>query len=51
MSAMLIPRVKPGHSHFVFQLLEMQQQLAVAVSTDRKKDTMIEQLDRVSACL
>jgi len=28
-------------------LLENQQQLAVAVSADRKKDAMIEQLDKV----
>ena len=28
-------------------MLELQQNLAVAVSTDRKKDVMIEQLDRV----
>jgi hypothetical protein len=27
--------------------MEVQQQLAVAVSTDRKKDLMIEQLDKV----
>ena len=32
----------------LFQLLEVQQQLAVAVNTDRKKDAMIEQLDKVS---
>ena len=31
-----------------FQLLEVQQQLAVAVSAERKKDAMIEQLDKVS---
>ena len=30
------------------QLLEVQQQLAVAVSAERKKDAMIEQLDKVS---
>jgi len=30
------------------QVLELQQNLAVAVSTDRKKDVMIEQLDRVT---
>lgn len=29
------------------QLLEVQQQLAVAVSAERKKDAMIEQLDKV----
>ena len=29
------------------KLLETQQQLAVAISTDRKKDVMIEQLDKV----
>ena len=29
-------------------MLELQQNLAVAVSTDRKKDVMIEQLDRVT---
>lgn len=29
------------------QLLEAQQQLAVAVSAERKKDAMIEQLDKV----
>ena len=29
------------------QILEMQQQLAVAVATDRKKAIMIEQLDKV----
>ena len=29
-------------------MLELQQQLAVAISTDRKKDAMIEQLDKVS---
>lgn len=29
------------------QILELQQQLAVSVSTDRKKDMMIEQLDKV----
>ena len=28
-------------------MLELQQQLAVAVSTDRKKETMIEHLDKV----
>jgi len=28
-------------------LLEVQQQLAVAVSAERKKDAMIEQLDKV----
>ena len=32
---------------FSFQNLELQQQLAVAVSTDRKKDGMIQQLDKV----
>jgi len=31
-----------------YQVLELQQNLAVAVSTDRKKDVMIEQLDRVT---
>ena len=30
-----------------FQLLETQQELAVAVSADRKKDVMINQLDKV----
>jgi hypothetical protein len=30
-----------------FQLLEIQQQLAVSVSSERKKDVMIEQLDKV----
>ena len=30
----------------MFQLLEVQQQLAVAVSTDRRKDIMIDQLDK-----
>jgi hypothetical protein len=29
------------------QLLETQQQLAVAISTDKRKDLMIEQLDKV----
>lgn len=29
------------------RVLELQQQLAVAVAADRKKDTMIEQLDKV----
>lgn len=29
------------------QLLEVQQQLAVAVSADRRKDIMIDQLDKV----
>ena len=29
------------------KLLETQQQLAVAISTDKKKDAMIEQLDKV----
>lgn len=29
------------------QILEIQQQLAVAVSTDKRKDLMIEQLDKV----
>ena len=33
--------------HNNFQLLEVQQQLAVAVSAERKKDAMIEQLDKV----
>ena len=33
--------------HYNFQLLEVQQQLAVAVSAERKKDAMIEQLDKV----
>ncbi len=28
-------------------MLELQQQLAVAISTDRKKETMIENLDKV----
>ena len=31
----------------MFQLLETQQQLAVAISTDKRKDIMIEQLDKV----
>lgn len=31
------------------QLLETQQQVAVAVSTDKRKDIMIEQLDKVSS--
>jgi len=31
-----------------FQILELQQNLAVAVSTDRKKDGVIEQLDKVT---
>ena len=34
--------------HF-FKLLESQQQLAVAAETDRKKDKMVEQLDRTLA--
>lgn len=34
----------------VLQLLEVQQQLAVAVSAERKKDAMIEQLDKVCWC-
>ena len=32
---------------FTKQLLEVQQELAVAVSSERKKDVMIEQLDKV----
>lgn len=30
------------------RVLELQQQLAVAVAADRKKDIMIEQLDKVT---
>ena len=30
------------------QLLELQQQLAIAVSSERKKDVMVEQLDKVT---
>ena len=33
----------------LLQLLECQQQLAVAAETDRKKDKMVEQLDRTLA--
>lgn len=33
------------------KLLEVQQQLAVAVSAERKKDAMIEQLDKVCEIL
>lgn len=32
----------------IFQLLETQQQLAVAISTEKRKDLMIEQLDKVT---
>lgn len=32
----------------ILQLLETQQQLAVAISTEKRKDLMIEQLDKVT---
>ena len=37
------------HTKITLQLLESQQQLAVAAETDRKKDKMVEQLDRTLA--
>ena len=38
-----------AHRLVLFQLLESQQQLAIASETDRRKDKMVEQLDRTLA--